>query len=181
MSEPKRLEYTLDDHAPTAPAKKAIALHVEEMKRQTERRTGGHQQIAKRQLPDILREKTPLAEEQKEARLLEVAQHGRNHHDDETDPKEHKEAVKVPMLALRVEMRHPRCVLNRREQPVSLLRPFLLPRRRRRVDGRGSVDGDGSRCATASHLISIHTIDTYTPRIESRWASLDTLSSRSRD
>ena len=120
------------------------------MKRQTQHRTPRHEKFANGQLPNIRHEQVPLPENEWIPRLLEVAQHSRDHHDGKTDPKEDEEAAEVAVLAAGVEVRDSRVIVDRGKHAAFLLGADGFAGRGGGLHGGGCVWRDGRGGFTAA-------------------------------
>lgn len=120
---PPDLVYALDGHAPFCPGHGAPSLLFPDiyLQREDERGAGHHGEVDQAQVPPLDCKEGPDLDAEGPARLLEVAQHGRDAHDEQADPEEVEEAMEVAVVGIRVKVRHSARELYGREDPPPLL------------------------------------------------------------
>lgn len=135
---PHDLVYALDGHAALCPGHGAPSLLFPDvhLQRVDQRGAGDHGEVGQTQVPPLDCEEGPDLDAEGPARLLEVAQHGRDAHDEQADPEEVEEAMEVAVVGVRVKVRHSAGKLYGREDSPLLLGAGLPSRARQDLDGR---------------------------------------------
>lgn len=128
--QPKHLVYTLYDYAQLAPSQGAFPVKEELLKRKGQHGAAHHGAVDHSQLEHLLLEQIPLLELQGISSLSQVSEHACEHHNRKTDPEEYKEASKVMIVTLRVEVGHAIHVFISGEHALLLLGADLPARRR---------------------------------------------------
>lgn len=95
------------------------AARVQLLERQAKPRAQCHDQIGNAQLQGPMGKHREYRRPQHCPRILQVAQAGRENHDEQPDPEQRKESTEVVVLRLRVEVRHPTLIAHGGEESSS--------------------------------------------------------------
>lgn len=146
---PADLVYALDEHTALCPCHGAPCLFLPDvhLQRVDQGGAGDHGEVGQAQVPPLDCEEGPDLDAEGPARLLEVAQHGGDAHDEQAHPEEVEEAMEVAVVGVRVKVRHSAGELYGREDSPLLLGAGLPSRARQDLDGRQGIGWDGSRSA----------------------------------
>jgi hypothetical protein len=132
--QPYRLKYTLDPDAPIPPLQGPSASSEQFLQGQTKACTEDHEKIANPKLDHICRQKPPHLHSKRVSGIFDVSQHGCHDHNSQADPKQDEETAKVFVVAVRVEVRKSRLIIDGVEHAMFRLRSCLFSRRGDRVD-----------------------------------------------
>jgi hypothetical protein len=85
IQQPSRLKDALNGHSNAMPSEQR-RVQEQQLKCEAQIGTGSHKKVAEGQFPYILCEERPLTDKQRKACLLEIAEHGSDDHDGQSNP-----------------------------------------------------------------------------------------------